>query len=277
MPIKMRSEHQRKGEVPSQEACGCDAECDIFDFMAVQVGMTVIHPGGMKATCSLAEACGAGPGKRVIDIGCGKGTSSVLLAEKYGCQVTGIDTDERLLGEAQALAESRGVEDRVQFRKGDALKLPFSDRSFDVALSQAVLVLVRDQKKAALEALRVIRPGGSAGWLELSWNRQPPPGFLNLASNVLCAACMRKVRTFEDWENLFRNAGAQNMVIRRFPFRKTGFAGMRRDEGLAGSLKIAWKIMTKPVIRRRMNRLARFMREHRDIFGYGIYVGKKMK
>jgi len=275
MSKKSRSEHQRKGEALKLE-CGCDPEkCDIFDFMAMQVGMTVIHPGGMKATRSLAEACGIGPGKRVIDIGCGKGTGSVYLAEKYGCQVTGIDMDERLLGEAQALAEKRGVEDRVLFRKGDALKLPFSDRSFDAAFSQAVLVLVRDQKKAVQEALRVIRPGGSAGWLELSWNRQPPPGFLDLASDVLCAACMRNVRTFDDWENLFRNAGARNLAVLRSPFRKTGFAGMRRDEGLAGSLRITWKILTQPVIRRRMNRLARFMRGHRDIFGYGIYVGKK--
>jgi hypothetical protein len=48
-------------------------ECDIFDFMATHVGLTVIHPGGLKATSTLAEACGIDKITRVVDIACGKG------------------------------------------------------------------------------------------------------------------------------------------------------------------------------------------------------------
>lgn len=56
----------------------CHVEtCDIFDFMARHVGITVIHPGGFDATRRLAESCRLSPRTRVIDIACGKGTSAV--------------------------------------------------------------------------------------------------------------------------------------------------------------------------------------------------------
>ena len=47
-------------------------QCDIFEFMARHVGLTVIHPGGLAATSRLAETCGIGVGDRVLDLGCGK-------------------------------------------------------------------------------------------------------------------------------------------------------------------------------------------------------------
>ena len=42
----------------NEKSCECAVEaCDIFDFMVRHVGMTVIHPGGLKATRDLAESC----------------------------------------------------------------------------------------------------------------------------------------------------------------------------------------------------------------------------
>jgi len=73
-----------------QSECTIEA-CDIFDFMANHVGMTVIHPGGYDATRKLAESCHLDNHTRVVDIACGKGTSAVYIAERYGCEVVGID------------------------------------------------------------------------------------------------------------------------------------------------------------------------------------------
>jgi len=54
--------------------------------MANVVGMTVLHPGGLKATERSADLCHIDKDSRALDIACGKGTSAVYLARKYGCQ-----------------------------------------------------------------------------------------------------------------------------------------------------------------------------------------------
>lgn len=51
--------------------CATVSKCDIFDFMAKHVGMTVIHPGGFAATRQLIKALGISRDSRVIDIACG--------------------------------------------------------------------------------------------------------------------------------------------------------------------------------------------------------------
>ena len=140
------------------------AQCDIFDFMANHVGLTVIHPGGFEATHKLLKSCHMDQGSKVLDIGCGKGTTSVLLAQKYGCNVVGLDQSENLLHQATALAKRKGLENKVSFRVGDALNLPFANGEFDRAFGQAVLILVGDKKKAIQEALRVTKPGGYIGF-----------------------------------------------------------------------------------------------------------------
>lgn len=166
----------------------CSIErCDIFDFMVNFVGLTVIHPGGFTATHELAESCKIDSNMKVVDIACGKGTTSVYLAKRYGCEVVGIDISEDLISQSNRLAKNERLEGQVSFHTGDALDLPFEDNEFDVAVSQAMLILVDDKKKAISEALRVTKPGGYLGWLELSWKRQPTIEFLDGVSNVLCA------------------------------------------------------------------------------------------
>lgn len=260
----------------NEEQCECSLEaCDIFDFMAHHVGMTVIHPGGFDATRKLAESCHLDNNTRVVDIASGKGTSAVYLAERYGCEVVGIDISDDLVAQATILAKKKGLEGKVSFRVGDALKLPFLDNEFDVAVSQAMLVLVADKRKAILEALRVTKPGGYLGWLELSWKKQPTADFLDAVSNVLCAYCMQNVSTFQGWEDLFKEAGINQLTSQSFDLGNTGMRGMLGDEGFINTSKVMFKYLTNSRIRKRMSTMSRFFKEHTDYFGYGIYTGRK--
>ncbi|GAI33601.1 unnamed protein product, partial [marine sediment metagenome] len=201
-------------------------KCDIFDFMAQYVGMSVLHPGGFRATRTLAEACHIDEQSKVIDIACGKGTTALYLAQNYSCQVLGIDISEDLIGEAKYLARTRRLHDRVTFCVSDALELPFSENQFDVAVSQAMLVLIDDKKKAIQEALRVTKPGGYCGWVELSWKKQPTKEFLDQVSTVICAYCMLNVHIFEGWKNLFKDAGLKELETLGFSMEFSGMRGM---------------------------------------------------
>jgi len=263
----------------TDNACATDQctveKCDIFDFMARHVGMTVIHPGGFAATRRLAKSCHLDSKTKVVDIACGKGTSAVYLAERYGCQVVGLDICEDLVGHATRLAKRKGLEGKVTFHIGDALDMPFPDNEFDVAISQAMLVLVNNQRKAIQEAIRVTRPGGYLGWLELSWRAEPTDQFIKDVSTVICAYCMSNAHTYEGWKKLLTELGVRdlNTIAATMDFR--GMRGMVADEGLVNTARVALRYVTNRRVRIRMRTMDRFFKDHANYFGYGIYVGRK--
>jgi len=257
--------------------CNSAAKCDIFEFMAKHVGMTVIHPGGFGATNQLLKALNIKNDSKVIDIACGKGTTAIFIAERYGCNVTAIDIDEKLIEYAKYLTKKKGLENKITYYVGDALKLPFNDNEFDAAVSQAMLVLVDDKLKAIKEANRIINPGGSAGWLELSWKKEITKEFIEKVSTVICAYCMTNVSTFDGWKKIFAEAGIINLNVIPLDFRPNsgGFIGMIKDEGLFRAISIMFNIMNNKEIKNRVKIMNRFFKENGEVFGCGIYYFNK--
>src|ERR1700694_1584087 len=80
------------------------------------------------------------PGERVLDLGCGAGTDSLVAAQMVGPQgrVTGIDMTPEMLAKARQAAAELG-NDNVEFVEGEAERLPFPDESFDVVISNGVI------------------------------------------------------------------------------------------------------------------------------------------
>lgn len=265
---------RRKNSMNDKECCTIEG-CDMFDFMTNHVGLAVLHPGGFKATQRLAEACHIDKHKKVVDIACGKGISAVYFAQRYGCEVVGVDISEDAVAHATALAKRKGLEKKVSFRVGDALELPFYDNEFDVAISQAMLILVGNKQKAVQEALRVTKPGGHLGWIELSWKKQPSKEFLDAASNALCASCILNVHTFQEWEDLFQEMGANQLETMSFTMKRAGLPGTLANEGFVNTGKVMFKTLTNSRIRKRMNTLNRFFKDNPQYFGYGIYIRRK--
>jgi ubiquinone/menaquinone biosynthesis C-methylase UbiE len=243
--------------------------------MARHVGMTVIHPGGFGATRRLAGALNLSNNSHVLDIACGKGTSALLLAREFGCTVTGVDIAADLVQEAADRAGREGLHRRVAFEVADAEKLPYKNDAFDATLSQAMLVLVDDQVKTIREAMRVTRPGGRSGWLELSWLKQPPASFMAAVSDVICAYCMLNVHTFEGWAKRFAEAGVENLEVNRSTMEFSGMSAAIADEGVYNTLRMMFRYLTDRRVRTRMKTINRFFREHPEYFGYGIYIATK--
>ena len=101
------------------------------------------------------------PGMRVLDLGCGTGTLTILIKQTHpASEVTGLDGDPEVLQIAQAKAAKTGVE--IVFDLGMAFQLPYPEGSFDRVLTSLVLHhLTRDDKQRAMgEVYRVLRPGG---------------------------------------------------------------------------------------------------------------------
>ncbi len=105
------------------------------------------------------------PGDKVLDCGAGTGSTGLMAAQVVGSEgkVTLFDLSKGMLDVAKEKAREKGLLQRLEFRTGDILNLPFEENSFDVALSTYSLCPVYDPVKGALEMLRVIKPGGLLG------------------------------------------------------------------------------------------------------------------
>ncbi len=113
------------------------------------------------------------PGTTVLDVGCGIGGSSRILARDYGFVVTGITISPQQVKRAQALTPA-GLP--VRFQVDDALALSFPDASFDVVWSIEAGPHMPDKAKFAQELLRVLKPGGVlvvADWNQRDDRQQP--------------------------------------------------------------------------------------------------------
>ena len=101
------------------------------------------------------------PGERVLDLGSGAGTDSLIAAQMVGEQghVTGVDMTPEMLAKARVAAADMGARN-VEFVESEAEKLPFPDASFDVVISNGVIDLIPDKDAVFGELYRVLAPGG---------------------------------------------------------------------------------------------------------------------
>jgi len=98
---------------------------------------------------------------RVIDVGCGFGTTLLALAKAFPeAEMTGIDLSDPLLARARADADAAGLQDRVVFQKADAERIPFDDASFDVALNINMVHIVANPVQMLNEIRRILKPDG---------------------------------------------------------------------------------------------------------------------
>jgi len=118
------------------------------------------HAGGLAATQELARLFSPSRGSYVLDIGSGLGGPSRYLAANYGCRVIGIDITEEYCRIASVLAARMGLEDRVEYRHGDARELLFPDGTFDGAWTQHVSMNIAEKKQLYEGIRRILKIGG---------------------------------------------------------------------------------------------------------------------
>jgi ubiquinone/menaquinone biosynthesis C-methylase UbiE len=106
----------------------------------------------------------------LADIGCGTGSLTFELA-RFARKVIGIDLSNEMLRRARAVAREREVRN-VDFRQGDALKLPLNSHSVDAAFCVMVLHFLADPQRAIKGICRVTRPGGSIILVDLVQHKQ---------------------------------------------------------------------------------------------------------
>lgn len=113
---------------------------------------------------------GLQPGQRALDVGCGTGELSLIMARQTAPdgKVEGIDLSEGMIAVGRRKVEKAGLSDRITMRIGNALDLPFDDGTFHCVATGFTMRNVNNLVGAINEMARVTRPGGRVVCLELS-------------------------------------------------------------------------------------------------------------
>jgi SAM-dependent methyltransferase len=140
------------------------------DFSQIGVRLQIVGE-------SICEAVDLHAGEKVLDVAAGNGNASLAAARRFA-DVTSTDYVPELLEHGRRRAEADQLP--ITFQVADAEALPFDDGSFDVALSTFGVMFAPNQKRAADELLRVVKPKGRIGLA--SWT---PDGFIGKLFSVV--------------------------------------------------------------------------------------------
>ncbi len=187
----------------AEELKTCCAALYESDWATMILGDS-FHPGGLTLTQRLGDLLELQPGKRVLDVAAGRGTSALYLAEAFGCKVVGVDLGAEAVQEAIEAAQARDLDHLVTFSQGDAEALRFADDSFDAVICECAFCTFPDKTTAAQEFSRVLRPGGQVGLSDLTRSGALPSELETLLAWV---ACIADARPIDDYTAHLSEAG----------------------------------------------------------------------
>ena len=145
---------------------------------------------------------------RVLDVGCGSGWASRLLAGfAIKGRVTGIDISDEMIRVAR---ESSRSFPNVDFQVASAEQLPFNDSEFTHAFSMESLYYYRDIPKALAEIHRVLKPGGVfVAVVDLYWENEATHQWIDTLNVPV------ELLSVDDYRSLFIDAGFVNIRDQR--------------------------------------------------------------
>lgn len=154
------------------------------------------------------------PGEVVVDIGSGGGLDSFLAARRVGPtgKVIGVDMTPSMLERAREASKKAGL-DNVEFRSGNAEKLPVEDNSVDVVLSNCVINLCEDKAIVFNEAFRVLKDGGRMEISDIVTDNPFPAYARHLKTDW--SSCITGSLPEREYLDLISQAGFKNIQTER--------------------------------------------------------------
>jgi arsenite methyltransferase len=214
---------EKYGEIASKNQQGCGCGCGSKSNKIV--GYTVMqdeydHLEGYVADADLGLGCGvpteyAGikKGDTVIDLGSGAGNDVFVARSIVGDEgeVIGLDFTQEMIDKANANNTKVGFTN-VEFRLGEIEKMPFENNIADVVVSNCVLNLVPDKRKAFAEIFRILKPGAHFCVSDIVLKGELPAGLKKSAE--MYAGCVAGALQQDDYLGIIKETGFTNVEIK---------------------------------------------------------------
>jgi SAM-dependent methyltransferase len=205
-------------EENSSSCCGATCGCgDVYDIMADDYK----EINGYNPEADLGLGCGLPTqfakikrGDVVIDLGSGAGNDCFIARAETGetGKVIGIDMTEAMIDRARINAEKLGFHN-VEFRLGEIESMPVTSNVADVIVSNCVLNLVPDKRKAFEEINRVLKAGGHFSISDVVLIGTLPEKIMKTAE--MYAGCVSGAIQKEEYLSIIKELGFKNIVVQK--------------------------------------------------------------
>ena len=145
-------------------------------FMQVFAGLDYWGPGSSQITEQVLASLPIRP-RHILEVGCGNGVATVVLAQQSGARITALDTDAGALERLRARATAAGLDDRIDTLCLDMAKLPELNASFDVIWAEGSAYII-GVERALKDWCRLLEPGGVLVFSDLVWRTRQPDASL---------------------------------------------------------------------------------------------------
>jgi SAM-dependent methyltransferase len=205
-------------ETNQTSCCGAGA-CSPTDAIPFAEDYTAL--AGYAEDADLGLGCGLPTqfahikrGDTVIDLGSGAGNDSFVARAETGStgKVIGIDMTAAMISKARLNADKLGY-NNVEFRLGDIENLPVAGNVADVVVSNCVLNLVPDKKRAFIETFRVLKPGGHFSISDVVTKGELPQALQDVAE--MYAGCVSGAIRQEEYLDIIRDTGFVNIQLQK--------------------------------------------------------------
>lgn len=196
-------------------AGGCSTE--VYNIMTDDyTGLAGYAPDAdLGLGCGLpTQFAGIRPGDTVLDLGSGAGNDCFVARHETGAdgRVIGVDFTPEMVAKARENAGKLGFQN-VEFRQGDIEELPVSDGMIDVVVSNCVLNLVPDKRKAFSEVMRVLRPGGHFSISDVVLAGELPEAIREAAE--MYAGCVSGALQESEYLGIIHELGFEQVTVQK--------------------------------------------------------------
>ncbi len=220
---KVRENYARvaRQETPccKPEVSCCSGDSTLAQTVSERIGYTKEELGAVPEGANLGLGCGnpvalasLKEGEVVLDLGSGAGLDCFLAAQRVGesGKVIGVDMTPDMVSRARQNASKSGYRN-IEFRLGEIENLPAADHSVDVIISNCVINLVPDKKRAFKEAFRVLKPGGRLIISDMVLLKELPEPVLN--SIEAYVGCLAGAILKDDYLAAIKGAGFRKLKV----------------------------------------------------------------
>jgi arsenite methyltransferase len=209
----------KSGSKPQPRAQSCCCGSGSSDDISTMIGYAPDELKEIPAGADLGLGCGnpialasLKEGETVLDLGSGAGIDCFLAARKVGKngKVIGVDMTHEMLEKARRNAE-KGKYANVEFRLGEIENLPVADNQVDAVISNCVINLVPDKKRAFKEAFRVLKPGGRLMVSDIVLLKKLPESVRK--SVAAYTACVSGALLKDDYIKAVKSAGFTQVAV----------------------------------------------------------------